>query len=147
MDMFRLAKGQAFMCSLRTILLMLVTAAVTGCAGGEAFVDRAYMTRSVKKQKIPGYNGVLTICYDSGAPREKRDQLASEACEVYGLKAVLSLEQKWQCRLTVPHMASYACVDPDMHFANGTYVNPFSVSQVNAWKQQQRQQQEGETAE
>jgi hypothetical protein len=130
--------------SLRTIVLMLVTAAVAGCAGGEAFVDRNYMTKSVKKQKLPGYDGTVAVCYDGGASREKRDQLAGEACEVYGLQAMLVLERKWQCRLTVPHMASYVCVDPQMRFANGTYVNPFSPSSVAAWKQQQDPQTDDE---
>lgn len=126
------------MVSLRPLLLALATAALAGCAGGEAFVDRNYMTATVKKQKLPGYNGAVTVCYDGAAPPEKRDQLAAEACTVYGLEAMLVGELKWQCRLTAPHMATYACVDPKMRMASGAMVNPFSPSQVEAWNSEQK---------
>ncbi|WP_239988486.1 hypothetical protein [Paramagnetospirillum kuznetsovii] len=119
-------------------VLVLVAAAVTGCASGEAFVDRSYTVRSVKKQKLPGYNGTLTVCYDGDAPTEKRDHLASEACEVYGLQAILIQEYKWQCRLTVPHLAVYSCVDPNMRLANGSYINPFMPGQVDRWVRGQK---------
>lgn len=124
---------------LRSIVLMLVTATMAGCASGEAFVDRGYTLRSVKKQKLPGYNGTLTVCYDSASLQNKRDQLAAEACEVYGLEAILLTEIRWQCRLMAPHQATYGCVDPKMRSANGGYINPFSSSQVEAWAREQKQ--------
>ena len=121
----------------RLILMMVVSAVIAGCSSGEAFVDRNYMALSVKKQKLPGYSGQLVVCYGSDTPREVRDRLASEACQVYGLQAVLVLEHPWQCRFTVPHAADYSCVDPAMRLPNGAYVNPFSASQVQTWSESQ----------
>lgn len=118
----------------RYAALAVIVALVGGCSSDEAFVDRREMDRSIKKQKLPGYDGSVTVCYDSDTPRAERDKLAAEACEVYGLKALLRTEAKWQCRLATPHQANYSCYDPDMRMANGTLVNPYSNSQVNAWR-------------
>ncbi len=123
----------------RAVFLTLIAlSGLVGCADGEAFVDRNYMTLSVRKQKLPGYNGQVIVCFDSAAPTAKRDALAAEACEVYGLKAMLVEEQRWQCRATVPHMATYGCFDPTMRLADGSYVNPFSSSQVELWRKQRK---------
>ena len=125
------------MWSLRPVALLLVAATLAGCSSGEAFVDRNYMTKTIKKQKLPGWDGQVPVCFSSDTPRETRDQLAREACEVYGLEAKLLRVERWQCRFTVPHMASYICFDPDMRFANGALVNPFSAGQVDMWQRQQ----------
>ena len=120
----------------RSTAFILLLALVGGCSSGDAFVDRGYVEKSIKKQKLPGYDGAVTVCYNGETPRAERDRLASEACEVYGLKAMLSTERHWQCRLTVPHRAEYYCYDPDLRMADGTLVNPFSSSQVKAWQQE-----------
>ncbi|TAN76932.1 MAG: hypothetical protein EPN20_01855 [Magnetospirillum sp.] len=117
----------------RLILMMVALAIVTGCSSGDAFVERGYLVRSVKKQMLPGYTGQLVVCYGSDTPRERRDALAREACEVYGLQPMMVLERRWQCRFTVPHAADYACIDPKMRMPNGGYINPFSASQVEMW--------------
>ena len=123
----------------RSAALCLLLALVGGCSSGDAFVDRDYMLRSVKKQKLPGYSGAVNVCFSSDTPRAERDKLAAEACEVYGLKALLSTEQRWQCRFTVPHLAQYICYDPNMRLANGALVNPFSPAQVKVWQREQAQ--------
>ncbi len=120
------------------ILAALMVLAAAGCSSGDAFVDRDYMKVTVRKQKMPGYNGDIRVCYGSDTPRATRDTLAADACEVYGLKAALLQELPWQCRFTVPHLASYACVDPGMQLTNGAYVNPFSPDQVMLWRQQHK---------
>ena len=121
----------------RLILMMVVSTLIAGCSSGEAFVDRNYITMSVKKQKLPGYNGTLVVCYGDDTPRERRDQLAADACAVYGLQPLLTLDQRWQCRLTVPHAATYACIDPAMRMPNGAYINPFIAGQVQMWRNTQ----------
>lgn len=120
-----------------TLAAIVLLAVLGGCSSGEAFVDRGEMVASYKKQRLPGYDGTVRVCYDSVTPRAERDKLAAEACEVYGLKALLSTEQRWQCRMSTPHLASYYCYDPDMRMADGTLVNPFSNSQVQAWRKEQ----------
>lgn len=122
----------------RLFFLVMVSVLATGCSSGDAFVDRAYMSKSVKKQKLPGYNGVVSVCYGSDTPRQVRDDLAREACAVYGLQPLLQLETPWQCRFTVPHQASYACIDPEMRGPNGGYINPFNASQVENWSKARR---------
>ncbi len=131
--------------AVRSTALILLVALVGGCSSGDAFVDRGYIQKSIKKQKLPGYDGTVTVCYSGETPRVERDRLAGEACEVYGLKAMLGVEQRWQCRLTVPHLASYYCYDPDLRMADGRLVNPFSGPQVKAW--QNERQKSGELAE
>ncbi|ARJ66902.1 hypothetical protein WV31_15085 [Magnetospirillum sp. ME-1] len=124
--------------AIRTTAFVLLVAFLGGCSMGEAFVDRREMEKSVKKQKLPGHDGNLTVCYGNDTPKAERERLAAEACEVYGLKAMLVRELKWQCRLTVPHLANYYCYDPDMRMANGALVDPFSNSQVKAWERERR---------
>jgi hypothetical protein len=124
--------------AVRIVASILLLGLAGGCSSGEAFVDRNYMQKSIKKQRLPGYDGTVTVCFGSDTPRAERDRLAAEACEVYGLKPVLSNETKWQCRLTVPHQANYYCHDPDMRMADGRLVNPFSSSQVKAWEEERR---------
>ncbi len=131
--------------AVRSTALILLVALVGGCSSGDAFVDRGYVQKSIKKQKLPGYDGMVTVCYNGETPRVERDRLAGEACEVYGLKAILSTERQWQCRLTVPHRAEYNCYDPDLRMADGRLVNPFSSSQVKAW--QRERQKSGAPAE
>lgn len=121
----------------RLIVLVLISAVLSGCSGREAFVDRNYTAPGIRKQKLPGYDGFLTVCHGGNTPREERDALAKEACGVYGLEPVLVQERRWQCRLLVPHSATYGCVDRSMRFDNGGYVNPFSVGQVERWQKQQ----------
>ena len=114
--------------------LVVVSALTVGCSSGEAFVDRSYMTKSVKKQKLPGYNGVVYVCYGSDTPKSVREDLARDACGVYGLEQRIMIEAPWQCRFTVPHLATYACIDPEMRTPSGSYVNPFNASQVEVWR-------------
>ncbi len=131
----------------RLFLLITVAVVAGGCSSGDAFVDRGYMIRNTKKEKLPGYNGSVLVCYSSDTPRERRDELAREACAVYGLEPRLVLDEKWQCRLTVPHLANYFCVDPKMVLANGQLINPFNASQVQAWRKQQARVKAGLPAE
>ncbi|BAE52758.1 hypothetical protein [Paramagnetospirillum magneticum] len=126
------------MLAFRSAALIVALAVLGGCSSGNAFVDRHEMDRSVKKQKLPGYDGQVTVCYEGDTPRAERDRLAAEACEVYGLKAVLVTERRWQCRMTAPHLASYYCFDPEMRMADGHLVNPFSNAQVKAWQTERR---------
>ena len=117
----------------RLFFLVMVSALGVGCSSGDAFVDRGYMTKSVKKQRLPGYAGTITVCYGSDTPRTVRDDLAREACGVYGLQPVMRTERRWQCRFTVPHSATYSCVDPNMRTPTGGYINPFNAGLVDAW--------------
>jgi hypothetical protein len=121
----------------RLIVLLVVALSAASCSSGNAFVERNYLAPGVRKQKLPGFDGHLTVCHGSDTPRQQRDHMAAEACGVYGLEPVLVSERPWQCRFTVPHIAEYGCVDPAMRFEDGGYVNPFSPDQVEKWRAQQ----------
>lgn len=123
---------------LRLVSALLPVILLSACSGGEAFVDRGYTRTTVAKQKLPGHDGVVEVCFGGDTPRAERDKLAEDACAVYGLEARLVLERRWQCRLTVPHHARYACIDPNMRLANGGLVDPFDASMVAQWKQEQK---------
>ncbi|MGE5502916.1 MAG: hypothetical protein ACM31L_00700 [Actinomycetota bacterium] len=117
----------------RLLAVFLAAAALAGCVRGEAFVDRAY-DATVQKPKPAGWNGLVSVCYTNETPAAERERLAAEACADWGLRPLLYSVQTYQCRLTVPHLAVYRCIDPAMRFANGSYVNPFSRNDVEAWQ-------------
>jgi hypothetical protein len=122
---------------LRLATCLLLAALAAACSFGEPFVDRQYTEVNVQKPKPAGADGAVVVCYGNDTPRAKVDTLADEACAGWGLKAVLSQEKRWQCRLTMPHQATYVCIDPEMKFADGQYVNPFSKAAVEAWRAEQ----------
>ncbi|MEO0034104.1 MAG: hypothetical protein RLZZ501_127 [Pseudomonadota bacterium] len=120
----------------RLLPLTAAVALLAGCASSDAFIDRRYAinTLEVSKAKPAGYDGQVRVCYGNAAPRETRDQLAEEACAQWGLHAVLTLDQPWQCRLLASNLAIYACVDPAMRLEDGRYVDPFSTGAVDQWR-------------
>ena len=129
--------------SLRLVPIALAAASVAACSGAP-FVDRNYMTVTVSKEKLPGARtGEIKVCYNSDTTPAAMDALANEACDVFGLKAVLVNINRWQCRLTVPHLASYRCVDPNRRFADGHYVDLFSKQSVMRWRREQAPQKAG----
>jgi len=122
----------------RFVSLSAAVALLAGCSMGGAFVDRQYLTGTleVSKPKIAGYTGEVRVCYDGDTTVAERDRLANEACEQWGLAAVQTNTQRWQCRILEPHLAIYTCVDPQMRYEDGSYVNPFNQGQVEAWRRQ-----------
>jgi hypothetical protein len=105
-----------------------------GCADQrQAFVDRMY-DATVQKPKPAGSGGVVNVCYRDDTPAEERERLAAEACADWGLRPLLTGGQRWQCTLLVPHLATYHCVDPNMRFADGVYVDPFNRQDVEDWQ-------------
>jgi hypothetical protein len=119
---------------LATVILLAALAA--GCSS-EPFVDREYIEVHIQKPKVAGATGAVIVCYPGGTPRQQLDELAGEACAGWGLQALFTKEARWQCRLTAPHQATYSCIDPDMKFANGVYVNPFQKDSVERWRDEQ----------
>lgn len=122
----------------RPLFLAAAVTSLAACSMGEPFVERDttfFITSPViTKPKRAGYNGVVNVCYTSDTPPATRNTLAAEACAAWGLSAVLSSLQPWQCRLTVPHKAIYACIDPAMRWDDGSYVNPFNEGAVAEWR-------------
>jgi len=122
----------------RPLLLVAAVTSLAACSMGEPFVERdtnfVITSPVITKPKRAGYNGVVTVCYTSDTLPATRDTLAAEACAQWGLSAVLSSLQPWQCRLTVPHRALYACIDPEMRNEDDSYVNPFNEGAVARWR-------------
>jgi len=128
------------MCLFQPLLLAAAFASLAACSLGEPFVEREvsstlYSAVVIAKPRPAGYNGVVNVCYTSDTTVEERDQLASEACAVWGLKARVASLQRWQCKFFIPHLATYRCYDPDMRNKNGSYVDPFDEAQVESWRQ------------
>jgi len=120
----------------RLVSLSAALFLLAGCSSADVFADRGYATRNseIDKPKRAGTDGVVRICYTSETKLAERDRLASEACAPWGLIAVLVRDQPWQCRLLVPHLATYACVDPTMRYEDGSYADPFHQGQVDEWR-------------
>jgi len=125
------------MCLFRPLLLVVALTSLAACSLGEPFVEREKTFQITNpgwsKPKLAGYDGVVNVCYGGDTLPATRDALAAEACAEWGLSARLNALQPWQCRLTVPHMAIYKCVDPAMRDENGDYINPFNAAEVNEW--------------
>lgn len=119
-------------------LLLLLSALTFGCADPEPFVDFGTITgKSPDKPQDPVLNtGRLNICFSDKTPWTEVEQLAAERCAAHGLRIYSSSVQRWQCRATSPHMASFQCYDPDMLHANGAPVNPFDPNDVDKWEKE-----------
>lgn len=131
----------------RPIVLAVLVAALAGCSTGEPFVDRNNLQPGLRKQKLPGYAGSVTICHGSDTPRADIDRMADDACSVYGLTAMRTFDQRWNCRFFVPHTSYYVCYDPTMRMDNGPYINPFNRSQVEQWMRNQERRKAGTPAD
>lgn len=121
---------------LRLATSLLLAALAAGCSS-EPFIDREFTEVQVQKPKVAGADGTVVVCYPGGTPRQQLDELAKEACAGWGLQALFVREYRWQCRLTAPHRATYSCIDPNMKFASGAYVNPFDKNSVEQWRDEQ----------
>lgn len=117
-------------------LLLLLAALTAGCADPEPFVDFGTSTLpTMTKPKDPVLSsGVVAICYSDETPWSDVQALAGERCAAHGLQASTTMVQRWQCRATSPHRATFTCFDPEMLMANGTRVNPFNPKSVEAWE-------------
>ncbi|SEH45700.1 hypothetical protein [Magnetospirillum fulvum] len=122
----------------RPLFLVAALTALTACSLGDPFVDREKTFQITNpgwgKPKLAGYDGVVNVCYGDDTTPATRDALAAEACAEWGLSARLIVRRLWQCRLTVPHLAIYSCIDPAMRNENGYYINPFNAAQVDQWQ-------------
>lgn len=121
-------------------LLLLLAALTAGCAEPEPFVDSDYDPAARSKLVITKpvdpvvLNGRLRICYSDTTPWAEVLALATERCASHGLQVYPTGVQRYQCRATSPHRATFTCYDPEMIKADGTPVNPFDPEAVTAWE-------------
>jgi hypothetical protein len=94
----------------KLIVALLIPLALAACESAEPFVDDPTQSMRVVKQKAT--YGLVRVCFNDGDEMEELQELAEEECGKANLDAVYLAWQKWQCRLTVPHVAFFYCVEP-----------------------------------
>jgi hypothetical protein len=94
----------------RLFLALFLPMALVACESAEPFVDNIGQSARVTKEKVT--YGLVRVCFKEGDQMEALQELASEECGRGNFQAVYLAWQKWQCRLTVPHVAFFYCVEP-----------------------------------
>jgi hypothetical protein len=118
-------------------LLLILAALTAGCADPEPFVDDGGGTSLLVSKPVDPVikTGSLPICYSETTPWSEIFALATERCSAHGLAVhPQATIQRWQCRVTSPHKATFYCYDPEMIHTNGLFVNPFNRSDVARWE-------------
>lgn len=123
----------------RPLLLLpgLLSGFLTSCAEAP-FIDTGAASTTVTSIDKPTdtllKSGSFQICHASETPMGEVVALAVERCGGYGLKASQGATQRWQCRVSAPHMTEFSCFDPNMTDEEGHFVNPFDRVAVTAWE-------------
>lgn len=115
------------------IFLMLATLAASGCAE-EPFAGRQINTFLDKPVNTVLTTGQVSVCYADGTPRATIEAVAAEACGEYGYFASPTYDRRYQCRITAPHEANFACYHPEMTDAKGQRINPSNEKAVAEWQ-------------
>ena len=91
-------------------LFLALILGLAACGRPEPFVETPDLGKLGRSKAL--YERVA-VCFDEGESLEKLKKLAGEEC-AKGQKVAHYLGyQRWQCRLTVPHLASFVCLPPE----------------------------------
>lgn len=117
-------------------LLLLLAALTAGCADPEPFVDEGIVDRPTmnKPRDTVLEHGTVKLCYSDKTPWAEVEALAAERCGAHGLKIYNYQVQRYQCRATSPHTATFTCYDPEMLDKRGTPINVFDTQAVQEWE-------------
>lgn len=80
--------------------------------------------------------GTVIVCYNDEDAKAAR-ALAADTCAEYGMKSLWVSADRMQCKMSAPNRMVFRCYDPQMRFANGAWVNPFSKNMVKMWQMEQ----------
>ncbi|MBF0355585.1 MAG: hypothetical protein HQL43_10165 [Alphaproteobacteria bacterium] len=92
---------------------------LAACAKPEPFVETPDLGSAGRKKAL--YEQVA-VCFSDGDSLETLKKLAGEECAKGQKTAHYIGHQRWQCRLTVPHLASFACLDQNQDFNRKRYL-------------------------
>jgi hypothetical protein len=109
----------SFQAPYRLVVLLLL--GLTACAKQEPFVEIPDLGKVSRSKAL--YERV-TVCFSDGDSLETLKKLAGEEC-AKGQKAAHYVGyQRWQCRLMVPHQASFVCLEEGKALENKkSYLN------------------------
>lgn len=91
------------------LVALLLLGTLAGCAKQPAFVETPDLGR-IGRSKAKYEQ--ISICFSDGDKLATLQKLADEECARGQKKAHYLGYQRWQCRLMVPHLASFVCLDP-----------------------------------
>lgn len=122
----------------RRLAALALLVIVAACVSEDPFVYRGPFRVGIGKAPDPvRTTGSFSVCYGGGDEAKARD-LGEETCREYGLQSLLLSVTRYQCTVSAPYSYMFACVNPAMRMANGTYVRPFNKVSVKAWKAEQK---------
>ncbi|HSV30032.1 MAG TPA: hypothetical protein VLL76_10755 [Candidatus Omnitrophota bacterium] len=118
---------------LRFASLVAAVGLLAACAEGP-FIDRPLEGKVRKPSDAIIERGRVNVCYASAGEFAAAEKIAVDTCGAYGLQARLEFHDRYQCRLSTPHLATFQCYDPDMTDRFGQYINPFNEQAVAEWR-------------
>ncbi len=104
---------------------LFLALALAACSRPEPFVEIPDLGKTGRSKAL--YEQV-TICFSKGDSLETLKKMAGEECAKGQKTAHYLGYQRWQCRLTVPHLASFVCLDPNQALGNKSQYLPSQAS-------------------
>jgi hypothetical protein len=115
------------------VLLLSGALVLAGCASDTVFVNHEISQLIEKGQDTVLKSGVVEICHSGSAPWPEIEALAAEECATQGWQAEFYMTQKWQCRMTAPHLSTFRCFLPEYADKYGRHLNPADRKAYRAW--------------
>lgn len=115
------------------LALLVAVAALAGCAE-DPFVFREINSTVDKPVNTVTRDGLVSVCHGDTAQWATVEEQAAEACGEFGYFAKYSYSLRYQCRVSAPHKATFACYHPDMTSAQGTFINPSNHAAIAEWQ-------------
>lgn len=113
--------------------LFAITAMLAACAEAP-FADHGFNSLIDKPVNSVLRNGMVTICHAGSAPWTEVEAEAAYACGEYGYFSKFQETLRYQCRITAPHLSTFACYHPEMTDAKGGLINPANEKAVAEWQ-------------
>ena len=115
------------------LFLIAATVAVAGCAE-PPFVQRELTNTIDKPTDTVTRLGMVSVCHGDGADWSEVEAEAAYACGAQGYFAKYDYTNRYQCRVTAPHLSAFSCYHPEMTDAAGNLINPSDEKAVAAWQ-------------
>lgn len=115
------------------LILIAATVLLAGCAEAP-FVQRELTNTIDKPTNTITKSGEVGVCHGDATPWAEVEAEAADACGAYGYFARHAYTDRYQCRVSAPHLSMFTCYHPEMTDAAGVLINPSDEKAVAAWQ-------------